>query len=379
MQSNQAPGNAQATADQTLAAMHWDINAFAQFYKITQDRPTAQEKKQYNQMCEPIQDFINKAVLDNLLFATRALKTSRCISFIQMEGWMMYTICSFSESFRRALMEYNDTMWSALENLISQNARSIDVFARARELPWKAPLQANEKCGLPYLLAALGSDINIATEHPHHTVQTASGSLRRPENAGCAQINISSNILHPSCPKPDPSMRQPGWPPCDLCGAVEGGCGCRINAMIGDLVELVEYGMKGIGVRALCNIKKGDIIGEFTGEILPSHAPDYSNYALMGALGREELRHIYYVDPVFLGNWTRYINHSCEASTYFSPVVAGDRVVMVAIAERDIGFHEELTIDYGPGYWSGSRVCYCGSKNCYSPLVPTRRLWNPPQ
>ncbi len=40
---------------------------------------------------------------------------------------------------------------------------------------------------------------------------------------------------------------------------------------------------------------------------------------------------------------------------------------MVVQAVRDIEVFEEVTVDYGDGYWRG-RVCECGVEGCYSGL-----------
>ncbi len=63
------------------------------------------------------------------------------------------------------------------------------------------------------------------------------------------------------------------------------------------------------------------------------------------------------------GNWTRFINHSCEAGTRFSVVRVGDRWRSVVRATRDVEVFEEVTVDYGEGYWRGKR-CECGSEGC---------------
>ena len=36
---------------------------------------------------------------------------------------------------------------------------------------------------------------------------------------------------------------------------------------------------------------------------------------------------------------------------------------MMVQAKRDVGIFEELTVDYGDGYWM-DRECRCGAKRC---------------
>ena len=63
------------------------------------------------------------------------------------------------------------------------------------------------------------------------------------------------------------------------------------------------------------------------------------------------------------GNWTRFINHSCDASARFHTVRVGERYRVVVKSVREVGLFEELTVDYGEAYWNGRR-CQCGAEGC---------------
>jgi len=67
------------------------------------------------------------------------------------------------------------------------------------------------------------------------------------------------------------------------------------------------------------------------------------------------------------GNWTRYVNHSCAPNCRFENLVVGSRWRVMLVASRGIGGGEEVTVDYGAGYWSGEGRrgrCVCGEEGC---------------
>jgi SET domain-containing protein len=160
--------------------------------------------------------------------------------------------------------------------------------------------------------------------------------------------------------------RQPDWGNCDVCGkAFDDVCQCRIPAMAGELMELVEYPFKGVGVRALAELRQGEILGEYLGELLLVYAPMKGNdyvYAFEMNVDGNEIP-VGFIDPSRYGNWTRFLNHSCNGSTEFKSCIAGPNVSNLCSAKRDIALFEEVTIHYGAAYWL-TRTCKCGSANC---------------
>lgn len=149
--------------------------------------------------------------------------------------------------------------------------------------------------------------------------------------------------------------------------------------MAGGLIELREYSLKGTGVRALTNFKAGDILGEYLGEVFPAHEqPKDTVYSLsqMGFHGLSRVAKqetVAIITSAHLGNWTRFINHHCEANCTFRGVMVGGRVTTIVEVTRDISIFEEITVDYGEEYWLNRR-CLCGSKKCYSRRKLRQRL-----
>ncbi|KAJ7840850.1 hypothetical protein B0H14DRAFT_2784219, partial [Mycena olivaceomarginata] len=102
----------------------------------------------------------------------------------------------------------------------------------------------------------------------------------------------------------------------------------------------------------------------------------------------EPPENLYSVDAFGCGNWTRFINHSCEPNLKVIPVVydtmPGDNIPYLAfVATQDISAYSELSFDYSPlrqqewekrtykekGKTRSKRAkketrCMCGSKNC---------------
>jgi SET domain-containing protein len=72
------------------------------------------------------------------------------------------------------------------------------------------------------------------------------------------------------------------------------------------------------------------------------------------------------IDARRAGNWTRFINHSCDSRADFRVCRVGGMRVMVIEASRNIPAGVELTVNYGEEcYGKESRnVCFCGAKKC---------------
>ena len=118
-------------------------------------------------------------------------------------------------------------------------------------------------------------------------------------------------------------------------------------------------------MRALQEIPAGSILDEYLGEVYPycyNGDPVYTlEYSPPGR--RRDEPALAVVSARRFGNWTRFINHSCDATAVFSIVTLGGRHRSVVKAVRDIGVFEEVTVDYGVGYWRNKR-CECGAVGC---------------
>ena len=129
-------------------------------------------------------------------------------------------------------------------------------------------------------------------------------------------------------------------------------------------------------MRTLQAIEKGTIVAEYVGAVEPvgtsnwnedgTPATDYV-YSVEGGAGNGQLLEI---NATRVGNWTRFINHSCRALCAFDLLCVGNELKVVVRAKRAIAAFEELTVDYGADYFSemSGRYCLCGAKKCRYPL-----------
>jgi len=143
---------------------------------------------------------------------------------------------------------------------------------------------------------------------------------------------------------------------------------------------------KGFGVFALEEIKKGEFICEYVGEIIDkisayekiekNRLRKKNNYVL-------QIREIYknmvvntFIDAEEKGNLSRFINHSCEPNLYFDLVRVNYFIPQVAFyAKKNIKIGEEITFsyidklnleetDYQINFQKTNKICECKSANC---------------
>lgn len=145
---------------------------------------------------------------------------------------------------------------------------------------------------------------------------------------------------------------------------------------------------KGYGLRTLEFIPKGAFICEYAGEVIgidearirfqTSHASNKMNYifVLRELVDSVETASVIQtiIDPSFIGNVGRYINHSCDPNSGIVPVRIDCPVPRLGIfAKQNIMLGEEITYDYGGGCVESQidtletfdkKTCLCGSKIC---------------
>ncbi|PLB40993.1 SET domain protein [Aspergillus candidus] len=289
--------------------------------------------------------------------------------FTQELGWKMLAICAFSDGFRIMCRDQQDIgFWEAFIDACEKNALSLGIFARSRNLDWRGLLSPHLKSGIVRIKNALAEPPSKLTDmHPHQIVRQLDGTLAKTHHDKTRQINTENCIFDPEkFTGEDPTIRTAEHGSCDLCGS-DDPCDCLLDGLAGTLVELVEYPDKGVGIRSLTKFKKGDILGEYTGEIRPENYLGDPVYSLNLIHKNDQHKSLALISAVRYGNWTRFISHSCNSSTKFECRTIGKRIMMTVEAARDIGMFEEITIDYGLSYWTGIRGnCRCGESDCIS-------------
>lgn len=124
----------------------------------------------------------------------------------------------------------------------------------------------------------------------------------------------------------------------------------------GDYYMEMEIGFVNTAWESKVDGQSGSGSAPLTASCLPSPMPWASQTAEETIL----------IDASMKGNWTRFINHSCDAYATFCVRRVGNVRIMAVEAVKDIPANVELTIDYGPEYYgmNTSKICQCGAQSC---------------
>ena len=323
----------------------------------------------------------------------------RYASFAKEHGYMMTCILAASACFRETARTVDAAVWQALAASISVNRNSLEYFAKIRGLEWRLIL-ANSLDEASLIADPFGEGQHeIKPGHPHEfIVPETSMPPQRPNFEGHDQLNVLTTIYCPedfaAVKKPDAWEDYRPWPsdprivlngnPCEICDQCQ--CSCAPLAcpwITHPLVELVHFGDRGTGIRVLQSVRKSETLAEYVGEVKPASFPD-PVYSMAISVKFDNLNSdIAQISSKRLGNWTRFINHSCDASTEFIGAIVGNKSRIFVQATRDIETFEEVTVNYGPEYWAGpgaTQLCQCGASSCEFATEAIReqtrkRLW----
>ncbi|CAG8057241.1 unnamed protein product [Penicillium olsonii] len=363
-------------AKETMSSIYFDLNTHSRFQREanTEDLYSMQVMENLEGITEEFMEteFANYLasighLKKNQVKSQSLAPENRFCATITEIGWKLAAICAHTEAFRRAYMEADHRLWECLLQNIHNNSLSIEHYAHCRELDWVKLIKEvpSPIPGLPSAKEAVESALDWEVHHPHHTVLTLDGDLKRTEFNGEYQTHIDESIYDECFPSDPTAKSDVNSTGCALCGS-QGPCGCTLQSRAGELVELVEYPGVGTGVRSLTTFNRGDVLDIYVGELRSDTAND-TVYPLSQSWDAPKGDHLCYICSHKTGNWTRFLNHSCQPSTNFVVRTIGDRVVTTIEAARYIAPFEELTIDYGSGYWQGGlRECACGHWNCIS-------------
>jgi len=137
-------------------------------------------------------------------------------------------------------------------------------------------------------------------------------------------------------------------------------------------VEVIKTPNRGFGVRSCRVFAPGQIVMEYTGEIISEgecqrrmrdEYKDKQCYYLM------ELERGLIIDGT-KGSMARFINHSCEPNCEVRMVkVNGTPRMAVFAGDEGVMTGEELTYDYNfDNFGAAKQLCYCGAPNCRGTL-----------
>jgi SET domain len=111
------------------------------------------------------------------------------------------------------------------------------------------------------------------------------------------------------------------------------------------------------GLFARCGFERGIAVGEFTGLVTKGIE---GRDVMIGGHGDDQ----YQIYQRRVGNYTRFINHSCAPNAQFTEFVwrGVERIIVVS---KGIEPGMEVTVDYSPSYWTNlDKVCLCGELCC---------------
>ncbi|KAK2867785.1 hypothetical protein FQN49_003476 [Arthroderma sp. PD_2] len=123
---------------------------------------------------------------------------------------------------------------------------------------------------------------------------------------------------------------------------------------------------KNNGVVSRCGFERGAAIGEFIGYITRGIA----GVDVMAAGSPAQPYQIFQGE---IGNFTRFINHSCRPNCQFQKFywLGMERVIVVS---RGVSVGAELTVDYSDRYWEQlDKECLCGEESCRYPTSQNGR------
>lgn len=122
-------------------------------------------------------------------------------------------------------------------------------------------------------------------------------------------------------------------------------------------LQVIHTVRKGLGLQALCDVAQYTFICEYAGEVLTYETARKRTKALRSMdcnyilVVREHVNQgkvlTTIIDPTYIGNVGRFINHSCEPNLFMVPVRINNNIPRIALfALRDIKQGEELCYDY---------------------------------
>lgn len=149
-------------------------------------------------------------------------------------------------------------------------------------------------------------------------------------------------------------------------------------------VEVVKTEDRGFGIRANRCFEPGQIIMEYTGEIITE---EECEHRMEEKYKDNECYYLMSFDQNMIidatrGSIARFVNHCCQPnSRMIKWIVSGQPRMALFAGDRPIMTGEELTYDYNFDPFSAKNVqkCLCGAPNCRGVLGPKPKEVKPPK
>ncbi|XP_074322612.1 histone-lysine N-methyltransferase ATX2-like isoform X2 [Apium graveolens] len=130
-----------------------------------------------------------------------------------------------------------------------------------------------------------------------------------------------------------------------------------------------KSGIHGFGIFAKQPHRAGDMVIEYTGEIVRAPVADRREHCIYNSIvgaGTYMFRidDECVIDATSAGSIAHLINHSCEPNCYSRGITVNGNQHVIIFAKRDIKQWEELTYDYRFLSIDEQLACYCGFPRC---------------
>jgi hypothetical protein len=140
----------------------------------------------------------------------------------------------------------------------------------------------------------------------------------------------------------------------------------------GKFVEFAPSQIHGWGLYAMQIIHQDEMIIEYIGEVIRPSVSDAreQRYEKQG-MGSSYMFRIdgeAVIDATKMGNFARFINHSCQPNCYAKVVVVDGTKRIVIYSKRTIQMGEEITYDYKFAEEDVKIPCLCNKPNCRGSL-----------
>ncbi|KAI9375784.1 hypothetical protein BJX61DRAFT_493067 [Aspergillus egyptiacus] len=260
--------------------------------------------------------------------------------------------------------EFGDALFSRLRQIAS----ALELAADTLHPGWRDLLTVVQQDNTQPVYHGHPHEWVVVPDGPAVPLASTYGHLQLPN--GFQYRFIDECVLDPQVFGTDDPRRVPELNPdiCPVCherqsDEVEDNLCMCFPALFGGIrtpvpVQIFQTSTgKNNGVIARCNFDRGTAIGEFTG-LITAHINGL-DVMIGGSRGRP-----YQIYQGTMGNFTRFINHSCRPNSQFQRVYwrGVERIIVVS---RGVVAGSEITVDYSDRYWRelGKR-CLCGEGGC---------------
>jgi len=295
--------------------------------------------------------------------AKRLANASKMLAIVKIVGWYPFALMAQEKNFHLFIDKSSNAIFDIALESLKQYRQRLQMTVEAVNLQWE-PILRNPFITLSENRWQSIKDLGRVENLPNATLYEWYSDPR----GECHLLdwhNLRKNICQLNENPLYIDVQGSAFPFCECEDPNVCNCGSDPNT---SLVEVFETFDRGFGLRCMASLPYRHLIGEYIGEIVPkainqaSRQREIHSYDLDGHLPNDHPA-FYIIRAEKFGNYTRFINHSCEPNVE-SVAYNKNGVAMIGIVTiKATKLGEELTMDYGEEYWRG-KSCKCGSERC---------------